>query len=143
MLAAAGGPGVHPHATSGAAERGVWERDVAQVGQDMRRLEEFFLAVANGGLRGEQQDRAGMSFIATDTVPQGPFYTVGYVLASTVEAELGRDRLVRTSCDPVTFLRDYNEAAARRNRGAGERLPLWSERLLRRFQEPASSRSTR
>src|SRR5690606_20869332 len=45
VLAAAGGPDVHPHAASSATERAVWERDFALVETDMRRLEAFFLDI--------------------------------------------------------------------------------------------------
>jgi hypothetical protein len=139
MLAAAGAPYGHPHATSDSSERVVWDRDVARVSQDLPRLEEFFLAVADGRLRGDEQNRAGMAFINTDTVPQGPFYTVGYIMARTVESELGRDRLVRSSCDQLAFLAEYNEAAASYGRRTGESLPLWSATLLKRLQPAASA----
>jgi hypothetical protein len=42
VLAAAGGPDVHPHATSGPDAWLVWERDVANFNADLRRLEAFF-----------------------------------------------------------------------------------------------------
>jgi hypothetical protein len=134
VLAAAGAPDVHPHATSDSSERAVWDRDVANVERDMRRLEEFFLALAAGTLSEEEQNRRGMSFVNTETVPQGPFYTVGYVMARAVESQLGRDRLVQSSCDARMFLSDYNQAAARFNRTADRQLPLWSDALLRRLR---------
>ena len=134
VLAAAGATDVHPHATSDSSERAVWERDVANVERDMRRLEEFFLALAAGTLGEEEQNCRGMSFVNTETVPQGPFYTVGHVMARTIEAQLGRDRLVQSSCDARTFLSDYNQAAARFNRTADRQLPLWSDALLRRLR---------
>ncbi len=120
VLAAAGGPDVHPHAASSATERAVWERDFALVETDMRRLEAFFLDIAAGRLADEEeQRRSGMRFFATDDVPQGAFYTVGYLMARTVEAELGRDRLVGSLCDAPGFLADYQRAARRQNeRGA-------------------------
>lgn len=138
VLAAAGGPDVHPHATSSAAERAVWERDFALVAADMRRLETFFLDVAAGRLADEDaQRRRGMSFIATDDVPQGAFYTVGYLMARTVETELGRDRLVASLCDAPGFLADYQRAARRQNEH-GARLPLWSDTLLARIRAPVA-----
>jgi hypothetical protein len=133
VLAAAGAPDVHPHVTSDPSERAVWERDVANVERDMRRLEEFFLALVAGTVAEEEQTRRGMSFVGTESVPQGPLYTVGYVVARTVESQLGRARLVQSTCDPRTSLADYNEAAARLNRTADTKLPLWSDTLLARL----------
>jgi hypothetical protein len=134
VLAAAGAPEVHPHAVSDPSERAVWDRDVANVERDMRRLEEFFLALAAGRLSDEEQNRRGMSFISADTVPQGAYYTVGYVMARTVESQFGRARLVRSSCNPRMFIADYNEAAALSVSGE-PKLPLWSEALIRRLAE--------
>jgi hypothetical protein len=134
VLAAAGSPHVHPHATSDSSERAVWDRDVANLERDMRSLEDFFLALAAGTLSEEEQNRRGMSYVNTETVPQGPFYTVGYVMARTIESQSGRDRLVRSSCDPRMFIADYNEAAARVNRTMERDLPLWSDALLRRLR---------
>lgn len=133
VLAAAGSPDVHPHATSDSSERAVWERDYANAGRDLPRLEAFFLAIAEGRMPSEEeQNRLGMSFVNTDSVPQGPYYTVGYLMARTVEKQLGRARLVASTCDPARFLADYNRAAALQQQRGGARLPRWSQALLAR-----------
>jgi hypothetical protein len=129
VLAAAGSPDVHPHASSGAAERAVWERDVAKVAADLSRLESFFTDVLDGKLSEAERTRRGMSFVSTEEVPQGPYYTVGWLMAATVEQRLGRQRLVATLCEPAAFLRDYDRAARQRPDG----LPLWSEAFLARL----------
>ncbi len=133
VLAAAGGPDAHPHAASDSAERAVWERDLAHAERDVRRMEAFFLELLDGRVPEEQQTPRGMAFIATDSVPQGPFYTVGWLMASTVERRLGRERLVASLCDPRAFLADYQRAAREANRTDGTPLPLWSDGLLRRI----------
>ena len=133
VLAAAGGPDVPPHASSGAAERAVWERDLAKVAADLPRLEAFFDALLDGGLPEEERNRQGMSFISTEEVPQGAYYTVGWLMSSVIERELGRKRLVESVCDPAMFLRDYNGAALARGRTAERPLPLWSEAFLERL----------
>jgi putative zinc-dependent peptidase DUF5700 len=136
MLAAAGGPDVDPHAVSDPAERAVWQRDFAKVDGDVRRLESFFEALLDGKLSEEERNRQGMSFVATDEVPQGPDYTVGWLMSAVVERELGRKRLVESLCEPAMFLRDYDRAArAQVARGDGP-LPLWSEAFLKRFPGP-------
>ncbi len=133
VLAAAGSPDAHPHAASPPAERAVWDRDFARAEADVRRLEAFFLELLDGRLTEEEANRRGMAFVAADGVPQGSFYTVGWLMAATVERELGRERLVASLCDPATFLADYDRAAAAHELRSGERLPRWSPELLRRI----------
>ena len=91
----------------------------------MRRLEAFFTDLLSGRLTQAEQSERGFAFVSTDSVPQGPFYTVGYHMARAVEQELGRERLVASLCDPVQFLEDYNSVAQRRG------LPRWSAAFLR------------
>ena len=62
---------------------------------------------------------------------QGPWYTVGWKMAVTVERAFGRDRLVRATCHPVDLLVAYN-AAVRVGNNPGH-LALWSEGLLRQL----------
>jgi hypothetical protein len=133
VLAAAGAPDVHPHATSDSAERAVWERDVALVPHDFARLETFYFDLLDGTLSEEEARSRGFTFVATDSVPQGAFYTVGWYMATVVERELGRKQLVRTTCDPRGFLSDYNRAAARITARSGASLPTWSDSLLVRI----------
>jgi hypothetical protein len=128
VLAAVGSPDLHPHATSDAAERAVWDREVAHVERDFGRLEEFFYALLDGKLDEKARTAQGMAFISTEDVPQGAFYTVGWTMAAEVERRLGRERLVASLCDPVLFLTDYNRAAVNTT------LPRWSDALLERLQ---------
>lgn len=127
VLAAAGNPDAHPHETSPPVERTVWNRDFANVARDMEQLEQFFEELMAGTLKEEQQNARGFAFIATDSVPQGAFYTVGYHMARTVEKGLGRDRLIASLCDPKMFLRDYNEIAI------AQKLPSWSPAFMARL----------
>jgi hypothetical protein len=132
VLAAAGGPNVHPHASSPAAERAVWDRDVARWKTDFAALERFLVDVARDRAGTEEEaNRRGFTFIATDSVPQGAFYTVGWTMGTTIERELGRAALVGVMCDRPAMLRLYNRAALRINRRGRERMPLWSDALLR------------
>jgi hypothetical protein len=127
VLAAAGSPDVHPHATSDAKERAVWGRDVAHLARDFARLESCFTAVLDGKLDEKARNEQGMAFISTEEVPQGAFYTVGWTMAAEVERRLGRARLVDSLCDPVLFVSDYNRAAA------STTLPRWSDAFLDRL----------
>lgn len=130
VLAAAGGRDIHPHESSDAADRSVWDRDYAKAEEDMRQMEDFYFQVLNGELESNERQRNGMAFIGNRDVPQGPFYTVGYLMSSTVERVLGRQRLIDSFCDPAMFLSDYNKAADELNRTENAGLPLWSEKLI-------------
>ena len=133
VLAAAGRPDRHPHETSKAPERAVWDRDIRNVATDMRRMERFFGAVLDSSLTDAEVTRRGFVFVNTDSVPQGPFYTLGWLMSVTVERQYGRERLVASLCDPLMFLSDYNRAAVEANRWRSDALPVWSEALLRRL----------
>lgn len=108
MLAAAGGPTVHPHQTSPAADRERWDRDMADAPDQMREVERFFLGVLDGKITGDSVTVAGMEFFGV----QGPWYTVGYRMWSTVERRFGRARVVADACQPARLLLDYNQAVA-------------------------------
>lgn len=127
MLAAAGGPGVHPHATDPDSIRARWDRDVARAPEDMRELSSFAGDVLSGRIATSDSvaRRAGSYFGV-----QGPWYTVGWLMAATVEKQFGRAALIRTLCTPVAFLRQYNDAARRANAAGGTTLPTWPESLL-------------
>lgn len=129
VLAAAGSPNVDPHATSPERERAIWNRDFAKVPTDMQRLEEYFTAIHDKKLTEEQADAQWPQFVSTDSIPQGAFYTVGYLMSKTIEEELGRDRLVASLCDPLQMMMDYNEAARR----SSKNLPRWSNALLEKL----------
>ena len=127
MLAAAGGPEIHPHAESPAQDRARWDRDVANAPKDIRKLESFLLDILDRRVTdADSIGRAGMSFFGV----QGPWYTVGWLTASTLERAEGRAALIGALCDPVELLRRY-DAVARARRDPS--LPVWSEGLLARL----------
>jgi hypothetical protein len=123
MLAAAGGPEVHPHAESPPADRQRWDRDMAGFNRDLKRVEQFFLDILNGKLESDE-DRLEMarSFYGV----QGPWYTVGWKMAVTVEKEFGRQRLISVLCEPADIFALYNDAAP-------EGSARWSPALLGRL----------
>lgn len=123
MLAAAGGPDIHPHAVSKAEDKERWDRDVARFPEDLRKVEAFFQDVLAGRLDEEGARKAAASFYGET---QGPWYTVGWKMAAAVEKTFGRQRLVESFCDPRKLLAAYNEAA--RKDGT---LPLWSEEVVK------------
>lgn len=122
MLAAAGGADVHPHAMSPQADRERWDRDVANFSADLRTVEQFFLDVLDRRLTGDDIQRTAMTFYGV----QGPWYTVGWKMATVVEHQLGRREVIQAAVDPRTLLINYNRAV----RAGGLDLPLWSDRLM-------------
>jgi hypothetical protein len=130
MLAAAGGPDVHPHEHSPAADRSRWDRDLARFDDDLEKIQTFVLDVLEGRLSSEEDIRkAGFSFFGE----QGPWYTVGWKMAVIVEKRYGRAVLIEGMRRPERLLATYNRAAAERNERGAEKLALWSPELLERL----------
>jgi len=128
MLAAAGGPQVHPHAHSKAAERALWDSELAKASEYLSQQNDFFLAVLNGSAGDDPSiDKAMFAYFGE---AQGPWYTVGYRMAVTIEEQFGRDAVIDAFCRPPTLLATYNRAAEAHNRGQGLPLPLWDHRLV-------------
>lgn len=122
MLAAAGGPEVHPHAVSPAPDRDRWDHDVAQFDADLRKVEAFLLALAQGRLQGDAAQAQGMAFFGV----QGPWYTVGWRMAVTIERAFGRAALLDCMRDPRLLLPTFNRAVQTRKEAGAS----WSSELL-------------
>ncbi len=132
MLAAAGGPDVHPHAASATADRERWDRDVAQFDADLRKVEDFFLDLLEGRLTDQKEiEKIAYSFFGI----QGPWYTVGWKMAATIEATYGRSALINCLCEPAKFLATYNRAADEQNHKGGQQLATWSPKLMEPLQQ--------
>lgn len=136
MLAAAGGPDVHPHAVSDPENQARWDRDMENFDQDLRSLEAFLLDVLKNRLETEAEIRkVGFSFFGI----QGPWYTVGWKMAVTIERTYGRAKLIECLCDPRKLLSTYNEAAREYNHSTGDKLALWSPSLVAGICKPHGS----
>ena len=131
MLAAAGGPDVHPHKGRPSEEWVVWERDIAQFNRDLGRIERFFLDILAGELGAEAQTPRFFELISTRDVPQGPLYTVGWKMGALVERRFGRQTIIDAICDMPRLLVAYNQLAKENPRGDEGSLPVWSPELLR------------
>jgi hypothetical protein len=126
MLAAAGGPQVHPHAASAAADRARWDRDVARFDDDLRALERFFLDALAGRIAKDSVGTVAATFYGV----QGPWYTVGWTMGVTIERAFGRAELIRCMRDPRRALGRYNDAVRLGPVGAGA---TWSPSLIAAF----------
>lgn len=131
MLAAAGGPDIHPHAEEDSAARARWDNDMDHFNGDLLALQEFFFAILDGKL-------VGPDAIRKRADPfwgyQGAWYTVGYRMSTIVEKRFGRPALIRGIVDPRVLLALYNRAATEQNAAGGDYLSTWSPRLLERLR---------
>ena len=127
MLAAAGGPDIHPHAVSDPEERARWDKDLTNFNEDLKKLEKFLLDVLEKRLTGDDIQKMGFTFFGT----QGGWYTVGWRMSVLIEKTYGREKLIECICDQRKLLSTYNEAAQKHNRNSRERLALWSDSLLK------------
>ena len=130
MLAAAGGPDVHPHAVSKTEERARWDKGVANFNGDLKAVEGFLLDILQGKLAEEEIDKRGYSFFGI----QGPWYTVGWKMSVVIEKTYGRARLIECFCDERKLLPTYNEAAVKYNGRSGKPLALWSNSVVNAVQ---------
>lgn len=126
MLAAVGAPNIHPHIVSDANERAEWDASMTNFDADLKKIEGFLLDVASGKLKGDEETRAGFAFFGV----QGPWYTVGWKMAVTIENEFGRDKLIESFCDQRKLLKAYNSAARKHEFKYKVKLAAWSEELV-------------
>lgn len=126
MLAAAGGPDVHPHAVSDVEERTRWDNDVANFNDDLKKVEKFLVDVLEKRLTGDDIPKTGFTFFGT----QGPWYTVGWKMSVLIEKTFGRDKLIECICDQRKLLSTYNRAAEKHNRNSREPLALWFTKII-------------
>jgi hypothetical protein len=128
MLAAAGGPDIHPHVASKPEDRARWNHDLSNFNQDLKAVEKFLLDVAQGRLKTEEErNQVGYSFFGV----QGPWYTVGWKMSVVIEKRYGRAKLIECMTDPRELLAAYNQAAAEHNRTSPDQLALWPPELMK------------
>ena len=126
MLAAAGGPNIDANAESDAPTRARWDADVRDYPRQFATIEAMVRSVVDGRITTRDSVRAlAQTFYGV----QGPWYVVGWKMATTIEKELGRPALIAAMCDPRALMSAYNRAAADAN-AKGATLPVWDERLL-------------
>jgi Putative zinc dependent peptidase (DUF5700) len=127
VLAAADSPEVHPMADFPERDRIFWDLESERFAANLNDLNQFFLDTVHGDLRNDAVAHEGSIFFGY----RGPWYTVGYRMAVTIERELGRPALIATFADPREFVARYNEAAGRENAKNGGHLPLLSVEILK------------
>ena len=126
MLAAAGGPDIHPHAVSDEEDRERWNHDVANFNEDLKKVERFFLDVLANRLSEEEINKTVSSFFGV----QGPWYTVGWKMCVLIEKAFGRHALIDAMCDQRKLLPLYNRAAGLLNKRSRPKTATWSPELV-------------
>ena len=120
MLAAAGGPDVDPNAMSRKSMRETWARNMSQVHEHLAAIDSLIQDVASG--RASDPDSV-MTRAVAFYGDQGPWYTVGWLMGSTIEKVSGRDQLIRILCDPAALIREYQKIVVERHDSS----PKWSQ----------------
>ncbi|TKR30862.1 hypothetical protein FCE95_12275 [Luteimonas gilva] len=132
VLAAAGGPRPDPLVDRGEQESAEWARNVAKFDELMAEQNAFFLTVLDGKAGDASAvDAKMMGYFGV----QGPWYTVGWKMAVTIENQFGRQRVIDVFCDQRQLLATYNEAAALQNKTLAKPLPLWDAGLARTLSQ--------
>ena len=126
VLAAAGSPDVPPLAAYPPRDQTAWEVDYERATSDLDDLNQFFLDVLHGDIKGDAVKHVASTFFGH----RGPWYTVGYLMATTIERQFGRAALVETFGDAREFVAKYNLAASAHNAKGPDKLPLFSGELL-------------
>lgn len=119
---AAGGPPAKPDVQA------AWTKGLADFNTNFATLDAFFTDVITGKLTGDAANKRAFEFFGL----VGPWYTVGWKMATVIEQTLGRDALLAAMCDPRTLPRTYNRAAGEWEKThEGEKLPRWSEAVVK------------
>ncbi len=134
VLAAAGSSDVPPMRDFPEEDRVRWDLAMKMVDGDLEDVNQFFEDVIHGGYaKPEVADHVGFLFMGY----RGPWYTVGYDMGRRIEKRYGRQVLIECMADPRKLLATYNKLAKEENAtGKGEKLPLWSEAVLKAVGAP-------
>jgi len=124
VLAAAEGPRSDPMAAFEPNVKAAWTHGMNHLAEDMETLTAFFTDSLTGKLSSDGVQTKAMEFYSV----QGPWYTVGYIQATTIERAFGHEKLMACYLDPRLLMPTYNAAVAQLPKGA--KLPTWPENLI-------------
>jgi hypothetical protein len=122
VLAAAGAPDTDPMAPFEPNVQAAWKHGMSHLAEDMTTLGEFFVDTAGGKLTTDAAMQHAREFYGV----QGPWYTVGWVQATTVERAFGREKLIECYLDPRLLMPTYNAAVAK----IGAQYPVWPAAVI-------------
>ncbi len=125
VLASCGSKESDGYAFSAPEVKEAWKSGIAKNADNMKTLEAFFSDVLDGKLTKDQTSAKASEFYGM----VGPWYTTGWVMATTIEHAFGRKKLLDCYLDPRLLLPTYNAAAKKLGN-----LPLWPEELVNRMK---------
>jgi len=127
MLAAAGSTDIHPHATSSPSAREHWDQDMRTLPESLASIDEFFRLILSRSLPESEIERRAMSLFGF----QGPWYTVGYHMASTIERHQSRASLLDCMTEPRRLILRYEQIGLAHPRWSPEVIAALSQAALR------------
>ncbi|HLK16118.1 MAG TPA: DUF5700 domain-containing putative Zn-dependent protease [Fimbriimonadaceae bacterium] len=123
VLAAAGSVEADPMAPFEPEVQAAWKHGMEQVQEDMDTIAKFLTDTVEGTLKGEAVQAKAAEFYGT----QGPWYTLGWIQATTIEKAFGRKRLMECYLDPGKLMPTYNAALVKTHAP----YPSWPPALLK------------
>ena len=124
VLASAGSVDAEPYEFSAKPVKDAWKSGIANNAQNMKDLQQFFTDVLDGKLNEDQAAAKASDFYGM----VGPWYTTGWVMATSIEKAFGRQKLLACYLDPRLVLPTYNAAAKQLGN-----LPLWPDDFVKRL----------
>ncbi len=126
LLAAAGGINRHPNYHDEEL-RAIWDERIKSVETDFLSINQFFLDILRQELDGETTTKLGFEMFGV----QGPWYTVEWLVAVTIERALGRQRLIHCIGNPVEQFQVYNDVV----KTYALSQPSWSQEIIDHLHE--------
>lgn len=122
MLAAAGGVDRHPNGHDEELQK-AWDKRMESFEDDFRQVNQFFVDLLSCAYDEEEAMKRGFEMMGI----QGPWYTVGWQIAVTIERVFGRQLLVECIANPTRLFATFNRAAKSYKRVS---LPAWSQEII-------------
>lgn len=107
-----------------------WSEGLTHYATNFAVVQQFYLDIIGRKLQGDAVPKRGFEFFGL----VGPWYTVGWKMAVTIEEVYGREAVIAAFCDQRQLFRMYNAAAVEHAKRTGQGLPLWDARIVDAFQ---------
>lgn len=129
MLAAAGGPNIHPN-DHDQELKALWDQRMISFDEDFYALDQYYCNLLSGKYDQKEALERGMELFGI----QGPWYTVGWKIAAVIEQICGKSRLIQCIANPTLLFSTYNQAVYSYNQDLNISLPIWSSELVAAFE---------
>lgn len=102
--------------------KAAWDDGMSHLARDLSLVARFLSGTATGEWDIDAAGAKAREFYGT----QGPWYTVGFVVATTIEEAFGRRALIKVYEDPRQVFTQYNAAVRKLKKD----LPVWPQTLI-------------